>query len=109
MPLFNISLPPELGVFFGYIMKIASFDLIPVDNWVQDYGGLTPRDPINSNFEAIGFDSMYTLSNLGTILILILLLPILAIINKVLKCVGGAKALSLSKKIESNLYWNTTI
>ena len=109
MPLFNIALPPELGIFFGYIMKIASFDLVPVDTWVQDYGDLTPRDPINSNFEAVGFESMYTLSNLGTILILILLFPILAVIIKLLKCVGGARAHRLSKKIEAKLYWNATI
>ena len=64
---------------------IASFDLIPVDNFVEEYGGLTPVEPINENFEAIGFESLYVLINLGTILILLVLFPILIIVERIMK------------------------
>ena len=95
MPLFKIVLPATVGIFFGYIMQIASFDLIPIDNWLEEHGGMTPVDPINSNFEAVGFESMYILINLGTILVLILLFPTLIIVDIILrltKCNCSLKA-----------------
>ena len=85
MPLFKIDIPANVGIFFGYIIAIASFDLIPIDDYIDQYGGLTPVDPINHNFEAIGFGSLYVLINLGTLLILIFLFPILVLLERVLR------------------------
>ena len=68
MPLLKIELPALCGLFFSYLMKIASFDLIPIDNYLDEHVEMTPRDPINNNFEAIGFESMYVIINLGSIL-----------------------------------------
>ena len=89
MPLFKIVLPANIGVFFGYIITIASFDLIPIDNFVDEYGGLSPVEPINENFEAIGFESLYLLINLGTGLVFVLLFPICIILEKTLKRIKG--------------------
>ena len=47
MPLFKIDIPANVGMFFGYIIAIASFDLIPIDDYIDQYGGLTPVEPIN--------------------------------------------------------------
>ena len=89
MPLFKIVLPANIGVFFGYIITIASFDLIPIDNYVDEYGGLSPVEPINENFEAIGFESLYVIVNLGSGLILVMLFPICIILEKTLKRIKG--------------------
>ena len=87
MPLFKIDIPANVGMFFGYIIAIASFDLIPIDDYIDQYGGLTAVDPINDNFEAIGFKSLYVLINLGTMLIFILLFPILVLLERVLRSI----------------------
>ena len=47
MPLFNVELPAMPSIFFGHIMQIASFDLIPVDSFLTKKVDMTPRDPIN--------------------------------------------------------------
>ena len=85
MPLFKVNLPANVGIFFGYIMMIASFDLVPVDSFVDEYGGMTPTEPINENFEAVGFESLYVLINLGTILILVIVFPILIIAERIMR------------------------
>ena len=87
MPLFKIDIPANVGMFFGYIIAIASFDLIPIDDYIDQYGGLTPVDPINDNFEAIGFKSLYVVINLGTMLIFIILFPTLVLLERVLRSI----------------------
>ena len=42
---------------------------------------MTARDPINSNFEALGYETMYALLNLGTMLLFLLLFPALALLD----------------------------
>ena len=32
MPLFNIRMPANAALFFGFLMQIASFDIVPVQN-----------------------------------------------------------------------------
>ena len=85
VPLFGVALPGTLNTFFGYIMRVASFDLLPVDEYLSGKIKMTPRDPINCAYEAIGFETMYTLMNLGTMLIILMLFPALALIEVSLK------------------------
>ena len=59
MPLLNVELPTLCGIFFGFLMKIAAFDPIPIDNYLDEYTAMTSRNPINTNFEAIGFEPIY--------------------------------------------------
>ena len=66
-------------------MKMASFDLIPIGNYLDDNLDMEPRDPINTNFETIGFDSMYCLINLGSMLIFMILFPIFAAFEFILR------------------------
>ena len=47
---------------------------------------MTARDPINSNFEALGYETMYALLNLGTMLLFLLLFPALALLDILLIC-----------------------
>ena len=110
MPLFKITLPPLCSIFFGFLMQIASFDLIPIDSVIEEHGGMTPRDPINTNFESIGFESMYLLINLGTILIMIILFPVFLLILLILRLVDCYSCSSkVSEKISRNLFWNAPI
>ena len=109
MPLLNLTLPALLNIFFGYIIQIASFDLIPIQSLLLKRLNMIRRDPINANYEALGFLSMYCLINLGTILILMALIPVLVILQLILKamrCKYPKMANELLKKV---LYWNSLI
>ena len=76
MPLLNVILPGTTSIFFSYLMRIASFEVISIGSMLEENLNMTPRDPINQNFETIGFDSMYCLINLGSMLIFMILFPI---------------------------------
>ena len=30
MPLFNVNLPPNAAIFFGFLMTIATFEILPI-------------------------------------------------------------------------------
>ena len=69
MPLFKITLPANAGLFFKQIMQIAAFDIIEINEPLDNLLDLEPTDPINENFEAVGFESIYLLNNMGTLAI----------------------------------------
>ena len=109
MPLLHIELPALCGIFFGFLMQIASFDLIPIDNYVDEHTPLTPRDPINQNFEAVGFESLYVLINLGSMLILFILFPALALAEIIMRVIPFRYPRAGSSYLRKRLYWNSSI
>jgi hypothetical protein len=68
-------------MFFNQINKIASFDIIDIDPLINKALNLNSTEPMNANFDALGFSSMYFLNNMGSLLIgfLIYLVGVLAI------------------------------
>jgi hypothetical protein len=52
MPLFNLNLPANAGMFFGFIMNLASFNLLPTDRFYNAYFNMKAYDPgaISANF-----------------------------------------------------------
>ena len=70
---------------------------------------MTPRDPININFEAVGFESMYVLINLGSMLILFILFPSLAFLEVVMRFIPARNTQKASKFLRKKLYWNSSI
>ena len=48
---------------------VAAFDIFDFDDAVHKAFRIEPTDPIDSNFEAIGFDSKYILVNMGSLFI----------------------------------------
>ena len=109
MPLLNVELPPLCGIFFGFLMKIAAFDPIPIDNYLDEYTAMTPRNPINTNFEAIGFESMYVIINLGSMLFLFVLFPILAILEIIMRIIPTNYTKKGSNYLRRTIYWNSSI
>lgn len=90
LPLFNQKLPANAGIFFGVIMTIASFDVIPTDTIYDSYLSLKQDDPgpISQNFEALGYGSRYFIYNMGTLMIGIAYLPVLVALSYALKTLG---------------------
>ena len=55
MPCFDVQMPANVQIFFNQINKIASFDIIDVDPLINKMLNLNETEPLNANFEAIGF------------------------------------------------------
>lgn len=75
-------MPANAQMFFKQINHIASFDIIDVNPLIKKALSLNETEPMNANFEAIGFQSMYFLNNMGSLTIgfLIYLVGLLAIL-----------------------------
>ena len=69
MPLFKTITPANAGLFFKQIMQIAAFDIVEISGPLDSLLNLEPTDPINQNFETVGFESVYLLNNMGTLAI----------------------------------------
>ena len=73
-------------MFFGFIMQIASFDLLPMEKFYDNNFDMEQTQAINDNFESLGFGSMFLLYNMGSLIIAWLSIPVLAIIIFFLQC-----------------------
>ena len=62
-------MPANAQMFFSQINKIASFDIIDIDPFINKVLNLNETEPVNANFEAIGFQSIYFLNNMGSLII----------------------------------------
>ena len=71
LPLMNVSVPANAGMFFKELAAIAAFDYFETSEFIEDLLDLLPRDPINEKFESTGFESVYFMNNLGTLLLVI--------------------------------------
>jgi len=69
MPLLNVTLPPNAGMFFAQLMAIAAFEVVDTKPFLDRLLRLEPTDPVNSNYEAIGLESIYLLHNMGTLVL----------------------------------------
>lgn len=110
MPLFNLNLPANAAIFFGFLTNLASFNVLPTD---QFYNFLFPAlqmldpGPVNDNFDALGYGSTFFLYNFGSLILTILLIPGLVAITAIFKLIGYFSKLSrrIHFYLASKLYW----
>ena len=107
--MFKLSLPATAGIFFGYMMKIASFNPIDVASFIETHTKMTSRDPVNVNFEVIGLGSIYLIVNLGTILLVLMAFPVVMAITAGVKLTKWKKTTEVSNKIQKMVFWNSTL
>jgi len=110
-PLFLIQLPGNASVFFKELMRIAAFDIIELNDQLDWFFGLEPTEPINSNFEAIGFESVYLLHNLGTLLIAYFFYPFMCLVQKLCAYLGrwSKRCREWSDALKRRLYYGSLI
>jgi hypothetical protein len=86
MPLWNVNPPGNAAMFYGFMMEIAAFDMVSTGDFYDKYLlDLPITEPLNDNFDALGFSNMYFLYNSGSIMISILAVPLLAIVVVILR------------------------
>jgi hypothetical protein len=110
MPLFNMKFPANAGIFFGFIMNLASFNLLPTDQFYDSYFQMSHDDTgaVNENFDQLGFGSGFFLYNMGTLILGILSIPALMIVCLVLQVLGKVSNVisKLHLRLNKLLYWN---
>lgn len=88
IPLFKVQVPLNATQFLNLIMTVAAFDIIPTDDLYASLFGLTEieaPDALNSNFDTVGFETTWSFFNLGSLGIVILILPLLISIDMTLR------------------------
>ena len=73
MPLFKVNMPANAQAFFNQIFKIAAFDIIEIEPYMNKMLQLNSTHAFNRNFESLGFQSMFFMNNLGPLLIAFLI------------------------------------
>ena len=67
IPLFRIILPANAAGVFKILMDIAAFDFLgnfDLVSWILP--NLEETEPINNNFEGLGFETLHFINNMGT-------------------------------------------
>ena len=116
IPLFKLSPPETLINFFEILKTIAAFDVIP-DEWlfylysvILDLGEDEVPEALNPKFEELGFLTIWSVHNLGSLAIFLACFPILALLDLLLRPFKEVEQLKkLQIKINESIYWNSTI
>jgi hypothetical protein len=111
MPLFMVQMPGNAQSFFNQILKIASFDFINLDPYINSMLRLEESEPLNSNFDALGFGSIYFLNNMNSLLIgFLAYFGLIAFLMLIDICQGRCEKLSsLTEYLRSLLFYNFII
>ena len=108
LPLFFVKLPANASLFNNKVIDIVSFSVFPTDeiNWILFF--LPEVEPFSLNLQDMGFDTTFTLLNLGSILYIMafyLILLVLAIILKIFgRYISCCRAFYL--KLYQALFWS---
>ena len=105
-------MPANAGMFFRTIMSIAAFDFYDFTDIIHNLFNLEPTEPIDNNFESIGFESQYFLINMGTMACFFLIYIVVLLI--VLACLPFSKRRCrrikrLERKVKSKVFWSSLI
>jgi len=112
MPLFNIDMPANAQMFYGFIMQLASFNILPMQDYYEKFIPAPSWDePLSEKFDILGFGSTFFLNNMGTMVLGIVMIPlmgcVLLFLMPLAKC--SKRVLKLYHKIHSSLFWSHQI
>jgi len=85
MPLFDIRMPAIPTLVFGIFTEIAAFDYVEVSDYFEMAFDISDAKPIDQNFEALGYETTFFLYNMGSMLFLLVLTPVMLILGYILK------------------------
>jgi len=111
LALFDISLPANAEIFFRQLMSITAFEVFEIGDVVNAILSLEKTDPVNENYNALGFESVYFINNMGTLFIVFLIYPVMMLVEYLLRLVAekcdSVKGVHLTVKYA--VYWNLLI
>ena len=72
LPLINVNFPVNAATFYGFLVDIANFNILPIDKINQAIYKFSDKDiNIPSNFEELGYETTAFIENIGSILMYI--------------------------------------
>jgi hypothetical protein len=103
-------MPASAQSFFNQILKIASFDIIDLTPRLDKMLRLNATEPLNPNFEALGFGSLYFLNNMNSMLIGFLvyfgMILLLMMIDPLQTRCRKLKLSTVTEKLRGMLFYN---
>ena len=110
MPLFKVQLPANAQSFFNQILKIASFEFVNLSPYINRLLRLEESEPLNSNFNELGFGSLYFLNNMNSMLVgflcYFLLILLLLLIDPCQERCRKGRLSSMTDYLRSLLFYN---
>jgi hypothetical protein len=72
MPLINVNFPVNAATFYGYLIDIANFDILPVETVNHAIYKFSDNEvEMPSNFEELGYETTIFINNIGSMLLFI--------------------------------------
>ena len=111
LPLFKVNIPANALLLFNKIMEIAAFDIIEINDTLNSLLNLEPTGPYRQNFDAVGFESIYLLNNLGALNFAYLFWSIAALFTIILKCCDqeSKTARKVKNRVSKFIFFNPII
>jgi len=110
VPLFDIRMPAIPTLIFGFFAEITAFDYVEVGDYFEKVFDISDSDPIDQNFEALGFETTFFLYNMGSMLFLLVLTPIILALGGLLQlCDRFESCKKVGQRIDRAWRWSGTI
>jgi len=85
-------------------MSIAAFDIIDTSPYLDKILNLNPSEPMSGNFATVGFESLYVLHNLGSFLIVLLVLIAEIIVSLMMMKLCSPECKYWGKKLYDSIF-----
>jgi len=83
-PLIDLPYPPNIIVFISKLMKIANFEVVETNDWLEEVFNLTPTDPYSNSFNVLDYEKRNFVQSLGPTYFVIVLAFIMLFVVGVL-------------------------
>jgi len=112
-PLVPLNFPGNAVAVFKQVINIATFDIIPKDDWYPIIFSLPAEKPKNEKFNMLGLGSYFFIMNMGTLFLALSIIYVQVLLLFIVKyCWKGEKRRCCRKFegfLEEDLFWNTII
>lgn len=111
MPLFDVVMPANAQFLFNQIMYIAAFNYVELDGPINKLLHLNHTEPLNQNFRKLGFESIYFLNNMGSMLIAFIIYPVLILVLLIMqKCTHNSHHVAKTyERLKRDLFYNSIV
>ena len=119
MPLINVQLNAVTHEVIMKFMEIANFDIIPLENIFPEVFEMPDGESFNEVLESFDFDSQFFIYNVGTPLVIILVVFLIILGLFMLECIPKCRNYRLkslqkfcklkTKGIHATMFWSTPI
>ena len=71
-PLVDVSFPENAKLVYKQMILVATFDVLPTDDWFPEWFDLPEADSFSESFADLNYDSAFLVVNLGTIFFVVI-------------------------------------